>query len=243
MISEPARESFLYYLWQNRSFKDHDLRTLCGCQIEIVEKGQQNYDAGPDFLNALLRVDGELKRGDVEIHSVAGDWYSHGHHHDPRYNSVLLHVVTMNCKQDFVTRCENGKTVPVLNLDDYLEKAAEELETFTETDTLEESDQIVCALADKDPETIQCVLEHMGRKRLVVKVARLIEKLDAYSWDQLFFSSLCEALGYSKNQIPFRRLASIVPIEALWEFVLNDPPEIAQLKWEAVLFGVGGVFT
>ncbi|MDZ7725373.1 MAG: DUF2851 family protein [candidate division KSB1 bacterium] len=132
MIGEPARESFLYYLWQNRSFEHHDLRTLCGRRVEILEKGRQNHDSGPDFLDALLRIDGELKRGDVEIHSVAGDWFAHRHHQDPRYNSVLLHVVTMDCKQNFETLCENGGTVPILNLDHYLEQAAEELESYTE---------------------------------------------------------------------------------------------------------------
>lgn len=242
-VEEPARESFLYYLWQNRSFKEHDLKTLCGKKVEVLEKGKQNYDAGPDFLNALLRIDGDLYRGDVEIHSVAGDWYAHGHHTDPRYNSVLLHVVTMNCKQAFITRCENGKTVPILNLDYYLEKAAKDLESYSEHQNLSVTNEIVCALADKSITTIRYVLEQMGRQRLILKVNRILEKRDMFSWNQLFFLNICEALGYSKNQIPFRRLAAIVPVETLWEFIWNDPSDVALLKTEAVLFGAAGFFS
>ena len=120
-IKAPAREGFLYHLWLDRRFDGVDLQTLDGHSIEIVEKGVRNYDAGPDFLNALLRFGEQLERGDVEIHPLAGDWYAHGHHRDPRYNNVILHLVTMDCPASFRTIRQDGALIPTLNLDDYLE--------------------------------------------------------------------------------------------------------------------------
>jgi hypothetical protein len=57
-----------------------------------------------------------------------------------------------------------------------------------------------------------------------------LRKKDA--WEQLLYESIAEALGYSKNQIPFRRLASIVPLARLRDI---DPPDR-----EAYLFMMAG---
>ncbi len=238
-IKEPAREGFLYHLWLNRSFEKYDLTTHDGHTVEIIEKGIRNYDAGPDFLNALVRLDGELLRGDIEIHSIAGDWYAHGHHRDPRYNNVILHVVTMSCPANFRTLLENGTNIPALNLDDYLEKTAEELELYS--DLKDGPALIQCSLRDKEPHTIRTVLEQAGEKRLMIKAARFAERRTLDSWDQLFYCWLCEALGYSKNQIPFRRLAIALPVETLWQFIWNDPPNVGRRKCEAFLFGGAGL--
>ncbi len=238
-IKEPAREGFLYHLWLNRSFEKYDLSTINGHSVEIVEKGTRNYDAGPDFLDALIRLDGELLRGDVEIHAIAGDWYAHGHHRDPRYNNVILHIVTMSCPNHFRTVCENGKAVPALNFDDYLEKTAEELELYS--DLQEGPAHVQCSLRDKDTSVIRAILEQAGKKRLMIKAARFAERRTSDSWDQLFYCWLCEALGYSKNQIPFRRLAITLPVDTLWQFIWNDPPHVARRKCEAFLFGGAGL--
>ncbi|MDZ7725372.1 MAG: DUF2851 family protein [candidate division KSB1 bacterium] len=111
------------------------------------------------------------------------------------------------------------------------------------TDRKAVSDEIVCALADKDPMTIQCVLEQMGRKQLVLKVARMLEKREILSWDQLLFANICQALGYSKNQISFQRLACNVPIRENFGTTSGMmPPKVGLLKCEAVLFGAAGFF-
>jgi len=238
-IEEPAREGFLYHLWLDRTFKDTSLRSIDGRPVEILEKGVRNYDAGPDFLDALVRIDAELFRGDVEIHSIAGDWYAHGHHNDPRYNNVVLHIVTMDCPAGFRTIRQDGTAVPALNLDSFLERSAEELEAEGKAPSTAAPDS--CALARQDKDVILRVVEKSGERRFAVKVARIVERRHTDSWDQLFYAALLEALGYSKNQIPFRQLGENLPVEVLWRFVWNDPPEIALKKCEACLFGAAGL--
>ncbi len=237
-IKAPAREGFLYHLWLDRQFDKIDLYTIDKQPIKIVEKGVRNYDAGPDFLNALLRFGEQLERGDVEVHPLAGDWYAHGHHRDPRYNNVILHLVTMDCPASFRTIRQDGALIPTLNLDNYLEKTAEELQVET---TIEHKPASSCALAQKDSLTSRQLLEKAGDLRFNIKKKRLAERRQTDSWDQIFYQAILEALGYSKNQIPFRQLAEILPIETLWSFIWNDTIDHAYIKCEAYLFGAAGL--
>ncbi|MDZ7316394.1 MAG: DUF2851 family protein [candidate division KSB1 bacterium] len=237
-VEEPAREGFLYHLWLERSFQGRLLQSTEGHQIEIMEKGTRNRDAGPDFLDALVRINGKVVRGDVEVHAVAGDWYAHGHHRDPRYNKVVLHVVTMDCPPAFRAVKENGAAAVTLNLDDYLEKSAEQLEQ--EEDEAPPQTQ-ECALSREPLTVIRAVLERAGDLRLQRKAARFRERPAAQSWDQVFYEFLMEALGYSKNRVPFRKLAVFMPIETLWAYTWSDPEDTALLKSQALLFGTAGL--
>lgn len=53
------------------------------------------------------------------------------------------------------------------------------------------------------------------------------------AWEQLLFESIAEALGYSKNQIPFRRLSALVTFPRL--------REISDDAREAFLFSMAGL--
>ena len=62
--------------------------------LRVLFPGRRNGGAGPDFLEALLLTgEGRILRGDVEVHRRPSDWWRHGHHRDPAYRRVLLHVV------------------------------------------------------------------------------------------------------------------------------------------------------
>ncbi len=70
------------------------LITEAGERLRLVFAGTWNHGPGPDFERArLLGLDGRMLRGDVEIHRRPEDWRHHGHHRDPAYAGVLLHVV------------------------------------------------------------------------------------------------------------------------------------------------------
>jgi hypothetical protein len=69
------------------------LVTTDGATLEVVYRGNWSHGFGPDFADAMITFDGQLRTGAVEIHRNASDWERHGHHLDPAYNSVILHVV------------------------------------------------------------------------------------------------------------------------------------------------------
>jgi hypothetical protein len=241
-VEEPAREGFLYQVWLDRGFGTQILHTIDGRSVEIKEKGTRNYDAGPDFLDALILLDDQLLRGDIEIHPVAGDWFLHNHHRDARYNKVVLHVVTMNCPANFRTLCQSGALVPTLNLDAFLDVPAEQLEE----EAMSEANHGCrvsgrCDLAMKTDAVIRKVLECAGDLRLGIKIQRFAEKRQTESWDQVFYEAVLEALGYAKNQVPFRNLAKTLPIAKIAKYVWNDPSELARTKCEAYLLGAAGL--
>lgn len=87
-------ESLLQYCWKHRILPLGELFTTDGRRVEVIDPGLQNRDAGPDFFNGKIKIDGELWVGNIEMHIDAQDWYRHGHHRDAAYDNVILHVVT-----------------------------------------------------------------------------------------------------------------------------------------------------
>ena len=85
-------ELLYQYLWKQRMMGRKCL-TVRGDDVEIIYAGIHNRDAGPDFLNARLRINDREWIGNVEIHVKASDWRRHGHDADPAYGNVILHVV------------------------------------------------------------------------------------------------------------------------------------------------------
>jgi hypothetical protein len=60
------REDFLHYLWRYKRFDFLNLQTTDNQSIEIIDVGEHNQNAGPDFLNARLRIGETLWAGNVE---------------------------------------------------------------------------------------------------------------------------------------------------------------------------------
>ena len=106
-------EQLLHYVWKHKIFPLKELKTTTGLPVEIIDTGLANTDAGPDFFNAKIKINGTLWVGNVEIHTHASDWYKHGHDRDKAYDSVILHIaeeVDANvCRAD-------GEPIPQMQL-------------------------------------------------------------------------------------------------------------------------------
>lgn len=106
-------EQLLHYVWKHKIFPLAPLQTTAGQPVEVIDAGLPNRNAGPDFFNAKLKIDGTLWVGNVEVHTQASDWLLHRHDRDKAYDTVILHVVgESNCD---VYRT-NGELVPQLVL-------------------------------------------------------------------------------------------------------------------------------
>ena len=80
-----------WWLWQSEGYDL--LRTTEGERLIVLDSGHGNDGPGPDILNCHIIIEGVELCGNVEMHRHAKDWYSHKHHLDPHYASVILHVV------------------------------------------------------------------------------------------------------------------------------------------------------
>ncbi|NOY76870.1 MAG: DUF2851 family protein [Calditrichaeota bacterium] len=234
-------ESFLYHIWDGGHLKQENLRTTDGKPIEIISKGKWNVDAGPDFREVILKIDGQLQRGDVEIHTQEADWFTHKHQIDPKYEQVILHAVLWESKTAKPARTKSGRIIPTLILGNFLDESLERLQVTIEGE-LFGTKRIpnVCLLGQRKKAEIAVALDKWGLERLRIKKDRFKEELNYFNYDQLIYQGIMEALGYSKNQRQFLKLSLKMPVEIIWEIVRTYAAEKQELVAQSLLFGAAG---
>ena len=225
-------ESFLHYLWEHRLFDNNKLIADDGSSVEILQPGKYNTGSGPDFFNARLKVNGIHWAGNVEIHIRSSDWRKHDHHHDPVYDSCVLHVVLEN---DSPTLRQNGSLIPTIQLkdrypvflwDNYIR-------------LLGTHGWVACDHRIKEIEesTIAMQLERMVKERLRQKAEQIIISLGELKndWEECFYQLLAKNFGFHVNSVPFEMLARSVP----YKILLRERSGVQTA--EAILFGQSGM--
>ncbi len=96
-----------------------DLFTEDNEPVRIVYPGRPNDDRGADLRDAVIATAEGLITGDIEVHVRSSGWWAHGHHTDPVYNRVVLHVVQWH-DSDRPAVLQNGRRVPTLALDRFV---------------------------------------------------------------------------------------------------------------------------
>ena len=207
---EQIPERLLAVLWKERATRQRAFRSRDGRTFRVIYPGRASTSAGPDFRDAVLVEEGlGVVRGDVEIHVTQRDWGSHGHTGDPRYNGVVLHAVGGPGGEDTVLR--SGQRAPVVSLDSLLGvKSSGETNNGFWT--------LMAAWGYEAPETCQelgSLLDRAGDDRYLSRSRRYSDALATEDADQLLYSALMEALGYSQNRDAFLDLAGRVPYATL----------------------------
>ncbi len=206
-------EWVLQALWNERRLLDRaPLRTDDGIPVEIVHPGNWNLAAGPDFSDAVLRIDGQLRRGAVEVHREAADWVRHGHQHDPRYRSVILHVVWQTAPTS-----PSHPLPPSLSMRRHLPALwGNLLEEYTAADYpyARKFPPGQCALhtAELPDATVRDFLAAAGLQRFREKSRRILDRALTAGFAQTAYEKFFDALGYRVNREPFRELARALPL-------------------------------
>src|SRR5205823_5181432 len=86
--------------------------TTTADKIDIVQFGTWNREAGPDFRDAAIRVNGsEPIRGCIELDVIDRSWETHGHATNPAFEETVLHVFVEKSERQFFTRTKSTITV------------------------------------------------------------------------------------------------------------------------------------
>src|SRR5947209_9347939 len=81
-----------------------------GNHIDIVQFGSWNREAGPDFSNAAISVNGgQPIPGSIEIDLVDRNWELHGHATNPAFEETVLHVFVDKSEREFFTRTKSNR--------------------------------------------------------------------------------------------------------------------------------------
>lgn len=210
-VSLAPPESVVLQIWERQMFLASGPAAL---GFTVVYRGLPSDAGGPDYRDALLADGaGNLIRGDIEFHSRSSDWYRHGHHSNPGYNSVVLHVVWADDAGE--TRTHAGHLVPCLQLRD--------IAAVSDVRSRPLAPHACAArLAALGERRIRRRIAELGTARLVARSDRIAEEVAAVGAEQTLYANLLEALGFAGNREGFRMLADAVPFAILVE----QPPSL-----------------
>lgn len=223
-------EKLLHYVWQHRIYPLGTLHTEDGAEVDIIDPGLHNSNAGPDFFNAKVKIGGQLWVGNVEIHERASDWFRHQHQQDAAYNNVVLHVVSVADEQALTL---DGKSLPQL----ILTVPSEILRNYEELlheDTFPPCYRIIPHLPDIKK---HAWLAALTAERLEDKTNRLRGYLQRTrnDWERTFFIALARNFGFSVNSETFEEWAFLIEPSAVGKHRDN------AFQVEAFFFGQAGL--
>ncbi|MCE9353074.1 DUF2851 family protein [Phocaeicola vulgatus] len=223
-------EQLLHYVWKHKIFPLKELKTTTGQQVEVIDTGLANTDAGPDFFNAKLKLDGVLWIGNIEIHERSSDWFKHGHHADAGYNSVILHIAS---EIDTEISRSNGERIPQIQLI-CPEAVRTNYKELLETDSYPPCYRIVPSLP---PFTAHSWMTALQMERFEQKATLLNERLKRCqgNWEDAFFITLARNFGFGLNGDAFETWAHRLPFRAV------DKHRNDLFQIEAIFFGQAGI--
>jgi hypothetical protein len=231
-------EADLVRLWEGQRFPPKALTSREGLDLRVVYRGRPAAGPGPDFRDAVIAAGGQEWRGDVELHVAASTFRRHGHHRDPAYDNLVLHVVFWDDERR-ETRLACGRSVPTLALAPWVARRAEELRRWLARPPRWQ-EPCRTAVARLGWAAVVGVLEEAGDARLREKADALAAAMAAAGEEEVLYRGLLEGLGYSRNRDPFRCLAEALPWHALRRLLAAQPPEDRLLAAEAALLGSAG---
>ena len=228
------KEDFLHYVWKHQAFNTLNLKSTVGESVQVVYPGVFNTNAGPDFLQAKVYINGVLWAGHVEMHLKASSWYQHGHQNDENYKNVILHVVWEADSEVYTT----GKTpIPTLELQPFVSQGL--LSRYQEL----VNQPLSFINCEKDCTSVSPFiwenwLEKLYIERLEAKCISIESQLNETQndWEAVLFLMLMKNFGLKVNGQSFESIAQNVPFQVVRKLNGN------QMALEALFLGLGSLF-
>jgi hypothetical protein len=226
-LETKVTEKVVSRLWQSCRVRYPVADT--GEPLHIIFPGRVSNRGGCDFKDAVFVINGRIACGDVEIHVKSSQWQGHGHHQDPKYNDIALHVVWQRDSQT-ITRLHNGKAIPTVCLGSFMTGSLDELLALP----LGYSDTCSSAASLSNSDIVDTLLVAAGVKRFKAKAATFRRALNGGDARQVIYQGITRALGYTQNAGPCQMLAQKLPVIELTK-------ESAVSCHQALLLGHAGL--
>jgi len=227
------KENLLHFIWKLQLFSTKKIRSTKGETISIESTGFQNFNTGPDFLNAKIEINGQLWAGNVEIHVNSSDWYVHNHEIDENYDSVILHVVW---EHDVEVFRKTNKSIATLELKNYISKTV--LQNYSQLFN-ENKKWINCekSIATVNKFKLSHWFERLYFERLEQKSEQVQQLLknSNNNWETTLFALLAKNFGLKINSEAFLNFSNSFDFSILRKVSNN----LVQL--EALFFGQAGL--
>lgn len=221
-------EAFLHHVWKYRLLNFNELKTIDDLSVTVISPGIHNFNSGPDFSNARIKIGETTWAGNVEIHLKTSDWLKHRHQNDKAYDNVILHVVHQHDK-------EINSSVPVLELKQKIDPAL-----WIKFEKMVSAYQFIpCEkhIKEIDKFIIDNWLERLIIERLEEKSDAILKSLELNknNWEETFYHLIARNFGFKINSVPFELLAKSLPLHILAKH------KNSLMQIEALLFGQAGL--
>jgi hypothetical protein len=222
-------EITLQALWFSGAF-GREFTTTAGDPVTIIQFGEWNRGAGPDFLLASLTIAGRQATGPLELDLRASDWDNHGHAENSHFNDVVLHVFFLSSTtgRTFTRTSENREVPQVVIPAARLEEA---LDLPRHPVAIAHPGRCHLPLQDTPDDAILALLQQAARHRAARRARRFRRVAEAHGSDTALYHALAETLGYRPNKLAMTLLAQRLPLQKLRGCGDGIEP---------VLFGVAG---
>lgn len=243
----PVDERLVQCAWNDQLLRAGELVTASGKRVDVMSPGRWNTGRGPDFLGARFRLAGTEIGGDVELHLRSRDWVGHGHHQDPAYNNVQLHVVLHASDDRPYEEKQDGTRLERLVIGGVLEPSLETLQRTLNVDDYpygKPADLGLCAADFRGMETgaARAFFVSAGRARLEDKIARFRLQGGSASPRQLLYQALMTGMGYQSNKTLYFLLSKRAPADELVEFAADLAPDAREEMFLAALLFIPQLF-
>ncbi|MBI3134163.1 MAG: DUF2851 family protein [Bacteroidetes bacterium] len=224
------REEYLHYLFRTKRL-GNSFKTTTGANLQVKKFGEQNPNAGPDFLDTQIVLDNTTWAGSIEFHVKSSDWFLHKHQVDSRYHTVIAHFVLEHDKEVQL----HGHPIPTVELKDTIDW--EHYQKFRKLAASEKTIPCASVLKTVTPEVIRQQLENAVLQRLFRKSDRVLADLSRLRGDRekAVYLSVARVFGGKVNADSFEMLMEKIDLRMLQKMTENE------LAIPAVLFGMAGL--
>lgn len=225
-------EDILQYVWRLRLLPLKPLFTTHGIPLEVIDAGIHNNDAGPDFLQAKIKLGDTIWAGHVEVHLRSSDWFVHGHHTNPAYDMVVLHVVLT---ADTEICNSHGEEIPqlVVSIPKYI------LDRYEQLSKTAEYPRCHTILRHLSPFVVHSWMNALQAERMNDRQLQIHQRLERLGgdWNDCLFTTLARNFGFGLNGDAFEEWASSFSLRSV------DKHRDNLMQVEAIFFGQAGLLS
>ena len=226
-------EKLLHFIWKHQYYQKTPLYTDEGDSLMILNPGTYNHNQGPDFTDAIIRINDIKFVGNIEIHINSSDWKAHQHQADPNYNNVILHIIWNN---NGSVENNNGQLIPQLTICNLVPKwLLNRYDLLMNT-----SETLPCStfLPSIKPIIWDNWKERLTVERLEEKTNRIMILYEEsnHHWEEVLWWLMAHNFGLKLNDELFFQMAKSIPVKIL----AKHRSQLYQI--EALLFGQANLF-
>lgn len=201
-------EAYLQEIWAKKRIPVN-LKLTDGRALLVHAFGEHNTQlAGPDFHMGSVTIDGIRLFGNIEIHVRSSEWEKHGHHKDPLYSTVILHVVYEDDKPLSI----RNERIPTLELKSIIDHT--HYEAYVRKLLRQEDFPCRSGLSEIMTPYFENVKARALRERMHRRAA-LLNEIRPDDRFNVFYHAMGLAFGMSVNRHGFESLVRRVPYYAL----------------------------